>query len=65
MKNATRKELEASRPGTSACEAVRRCLKHLYRDREHRVEVEIVRGLTYEELIGSLLLVRDFLEGDR
>jgi hypothetical protein len=39
--------------------AVNFCLAQLYADRMHRCGDEVVRNLTFEELIGALLLARD------
>jgi hypothetical protein len=40
-------------------EAVDFCLRQLYCDRRHCIDEEVVAGLTFEELIGALLLSRD------
>ena len=55
----TQKELESGRPSIDAAEAVSFCLTQLYRDREHTLDEEVCHNLTYEELIGALLLARD------
>ena len=62
MKNATRQELESGRPDISAAEAVGFCLQRLYQDRQHILTEEFVRGLSFEELIGALLLARDAIK---
>jgi hypothetical protein len=38
------------------------CLKRIFKDRDHRATDEIVDGLTFEELIGALLLAGDSLD---
>jgi hypothetical protein len=52
-------ELEASRPRKDVTDAVNYCLKKLYEDRQHSISDEVCPDLTYEELIGALLLARD------
>jgi len=59
MKGRTKRELESDRPTIDTAEAVDFCLRQLYRDRLHRIDEEVVVGLTFEELIGALLLSRD------
>ena len=58
----TQNELEARRPSIDAAEAVDFCLTQLYCDNEHNLVEEVCRNLTYEELIGALLLARDALD---
>jgi hypothetical protein len=59
MTDFTQSQLESSRPSSPIDEGVGVCLKRLYEDRSHSVTDEVVTGLTYEELIGVLLLARD------
>ena len=59
MKDFAREDLEGSRPSISVEETVDFCLKRLYADRAHCIDEEVVRGLSFEELIGALLLARD------
>lgn len=59
MKDFTKKELEGSRPAGEPVELIDFCLGRLYRDRRRQVTDEVVRGLTFEELIGALLVARD------
>lgn len=59
MKDCTQKELESSRPDISAQDALEFCLERLYLDKRHYITQEIVDGLDFEELIGTLLLARD------
>ncbi len=61
MKGYTKAELEAERPSISSVEGLDFCLRQLYKDRKHRVTDEIVNYLTFEELIGALLLAQDAL----
>jgi len=62
VKDFGRGELEASRPEVGARHAVEFCLTQLYADEEHCTENAVVRGLTFEELIGALLSARDVLD---
>ena len=55
----TQQELESGRPSIDASEAVDFCLTQLYSDREHTLDDEVCHNLTYEELIGALLLALD------
>ena len=56
MKYATQSELEAGRPQISAGEAISYCLRRLYEDQEHKLADFLAPHLTYEEVIGALLL---------
>ena len=62
MKGHGKKLLEVCKPSVSAETAIDHCLDQLYRDNEHAITDEVVDYLTYEELIGALLLARDRLE---
>ena len=59
LKGYSREALEENRPSISAAHGIAFCLERLYEDNAHSIDEEVVRGLTYEELIGSLLLSRD------
>lgn len=59
MKGRTKAKLEADRPVIDCNQAVNFCLVQLYRDKEHVLSDEVCSNLTYEELIGALLLARD------
>lgn len=59
MKDVTQQELEESRPHIDVDEGIDGCLNALFKDKKHKTTEEIVRGLTFEELIGVLLLARD------
>ncbi|KKK59178.1 hypothetical protein LCGC14_3037000 [marine sediment metagenome] len=63
MKDFHKTVLEDSRPNKLVEETVSFCLERLYLDKKHRIEDEVVDGLTFEELIGCLLQVRDASEG--
>jgi hypothetical protein len=62
MKDCTKKALSATRPTKTAKETVSFCLSQLFKDKTHMIEDEIVKGLTFEELIGALLLAQDSLK---
>ncbi len=49
----------AARPNVSAKVAIEFCLRQLGRDRTKRMSDEVVDRLTYEELVGALLLGLD------
>jgi len=59
MKDYNRSELEDGRPEKNAGDCIEFCLKQLYADRKHFITDEVVSGLTFEELIGALLLAKD------
>jgi hypothetical protein len=62
MKDATQIALEATRPETSVSDTIAYCLNRLYADTQHTLTQEVVQGLTFEELIGTLLQARDLHE---
>lgn len=59
MKDCTEAELEDARPDKEAEECINHCLRRLYKDRKLEITDEVTTKLTYEELIGALLLGRD------
>lgn len=64
MKDYTKEQLENNgRPDLTAKELVDFCLDQLYKDKKHSLSDEVVKDyLTYEELIGTLLVARDSIE---
>lgn len=62
MKDHSKAALELYRPKISAIEAIDFCLNMLYEDDEHTVEDLVCFGLSYEEIIGALLLAKDAVE---
>jgi hypothetical protein len=65
MRDISQETLEASRPDKSAAECVDFCLRQLFQDRTHTIDQTVAGVLTYEELIGALLLAQDkFVEDD-
>ena len=62
MKDKSKSELESVRPTqVTAIEAIEFALEQLYIDDVALIGNEIVSCLTFEELIGALLLARDEL----
>lgn len=59
MKDFTPEQLERARPDRDLTDCVDHCLQALYADQSHVVVDQVVQGLTFEELIGTLLLARD------
>ena len=64
MKDVPRHMLIMNRPTIDLHEGIRFCLESIFDDKEHYISDEIVKGLTFEELIGVLLLARDRAEMD-
>ncbi|MDM4014886.1 hypothetical protein [Roseiconus lacunae] len=62
MKDHTTASLESARPQIDTRQAVDFCLQQLYRCRRHKITDEAATRLTYEELLGALLLARDDAE---
>ena len=60
MKGYTQEQLEAARPNRALTDCVSYCLDALFADKEHEPSDLVVEGLTYEALIGTLLLARDY-----
>ena len=65
MKDYTQKELESSRPKKDALDCINYCLECLFEDNKHKTGDEISKNLTYEEIIGALLLSRDMFEAEK
>ena len=62
MRNHSQETLESSRPKESALTTIEHCLRRLYADTKTDTSQLVVQGLTYEELIGALLLARDAIK---
>jgi hypothetical protein len=62
MKDAPREELKSARPNASTSKMVDYCLEQLFNDKEHNLTENIVKGLTFEEVIGVLLVMQDMLK---
>ena len=61
MKGINKTEFAKSRPLISPLDAIDFCLEKLYDDKTHEIRSEFVTGLSFEELIGALILARDEL----
>lgn len=59
MKDFTKEELTASHPSKEPKDSIDFCLGRLYEDETKNVCDEIVKDLTFEELIGALLQAKD------
>jgi len=55
-------EIEAGRPALDAMQGINFTLQRLYEDDEYLVTQEVVHGLTFEELLGVLLVARDTIK---
>lgn len=65
MKGYTEEQLRDGRPTIiDAKEGVKFCLEALFADDEHCIEEGINNRLTFEELIGALLLMEDKIRDD-
>jgi hypothetical protein len=62
MKDYTKKQYSESRPTLDAPDCINYCLHHLFADKKHVRGDEIVKNLTFEELIGALLSAKDVLD---
>lgn len=62
MKDHLREYYEAFRPTVSLEQALNHCLDRLFADRKFSAEDEVVARLTFEELIGALLMCKDALD---
>ncbi len=61
MKDLTKQQLEAHRPKMTALDAINFTLGQLYADNTVSTFDALAKNLTYEELIGALLLAKDAL----
>jgi len=59
MKNITWKTVTKYRPDIEAIECIDFCLLRLKKDKKHEIGEEVVKDLTYEELLGALLSAKD------
>lgn len=60
MKDVTEEQWRAERPqGVTADEAIEYCLQMLFENQRKKSQDQIVPGLTFETLIGTLLLAQD------
>ncbi len=61
MKDSPQAELVSGRPTVSAEDAIEHCLQCLFRDSTKTTAEEVVNELSFEELIGALLLAKDLV----
>jgi hypothetical protein len=64
MNDIPRELAEASRPDVSPLQAISNCLDQLFDDHKRSSSDFVVEGLTFEELIGALLLAKDLAEDE-
>lgn len=59
MKDYSQSTLEGTRPAYSALHCIDHALSAIYRDKQHTIHDELVNGLCFEELIGTLLQAKN------
>ena len=60
MRDISEERWRAERPnGVDANEAIDHCLELIFAETKKRAKDEVVKGLTFEVLIGTLLLAQD------
>lgn len=64
MKDYTESALRDSWPQKDLDDTLAYCLKKLFQDNKHTLGQEIVKGLTFEELIGTLLQAEAFVKDE-
>ena len=62
MKDYQKEELIGTRPKDSAEHCINFCLDALFEDKKHYFTQDVCKGLTFEELIGALLLAQDLVK---
>jgi len=62
MKDVSIETIESGRPSVDTLEGIQFCLNALYADQQKRSCENVVNGMTYEELLGILLLARDEIQ---
>jgi len=62
MKTYSKEKLETMRPDCSDRTCVEHCLTNLYDSKTLSIHDYVTPGLTYEELIGALILARDAID---
>lgn len=64
MKHFTREELEKFKPHHDPVDLIDYCLDRLIEDRKHVLSQDVVKGLTFEDLVETLVSVRPIIRGD-
>jgi len=62
MKDYTREQIFDGRPKIEPKKAIKFCIEQLIKDDEKEITDSLVYCLTYEELLGALLLAKDEME---
>jgi len=62
MKDKSKQAFETTRPDWDSKAAIQYCLTKMYKNQKKKTGDKIVKGLTYEDIIGALLLGRDAVE---
>jgi len=63
MKENSQQRFEACKPKIPLDQALDFCLSRLYNDLKHSLNEDIWNDCTYAEVIGTLLLAKDMVEG--
>lgn len=64
MKYFSREDLEAINPQHDPADLINYCLDRLIEDRKHFLNQDIVKGLTFQDLIETLLSIRPIIQGE-
>jgi hypothetical protein len=62
MKDISVDIIESGRPPGEAEDLINSCLQALYEDKEKEFQSPVVKNLSFEELIGTLLKARDYIK---
>lgn len=62
MKDYTKEQIEKNRPFRDTKKVIDFCLNCLYNDNNNILSDNVVKGLTFEKLIGTLLKMRETIE---
>lgn len=62
MKDISQELLESSHPNIEPLYGIEFCLSQLYADKTHTIHDEIVKSLTFEELLGVLLIAKNTIQ---
>ena len=65
MNDVDRETIEAGRPAEDTLVCINACLDALYADTRRDSRDRFAQDMTYEELLGALLLARDEIEESR
>ena len=64
MKYFSREELEKFKPHHDPVDLINYCLDRLIEDRKHVLSQDVVKGLTFEDLLETLVSVRPIIQGE-